>query len=91
MSLYEILIIVTCVTSTVTMFMVGVSILPHFKNGCAVVRDAVLWASLVAVLMVMGWLGMRQFAHRSATVEENETNSYSTNVETTTVPIRTDR
>lgn len=91
MSLYEILTIVTCVTSTATMLLVGVAILPHVKNGCAVVRDAVLWASLIAVLMLMGWLGIQQFTNRSATVEENEPESYSTNAETTTLPIRSDR
>ena len=91
MSLYEILTIVTCVTSTATMLMVGVAILPHVKNGCAVVRDAVLWVSLIAVLMLMGWLGIQQFTNRSATVEENEPENYSTNVETTTLPIRSDR
>ena len=91
MSLYEILTIVTCVTSTATMLMVGVAILPHVKNGCAVVRDAVLWASLIAVLMLMGWLGIQQFTNRSATVEETEPENYSTNVETTTLPIQSDR
>ena len=60
MSLYEILTVVTCITSTMTMIIVAVAILPHFKSGLAVVRDAVLWASLVLILAIVGWLGFRQ-------------------------------
>ena len=63
MSLYEILTVVTCLTSTMTMIIVAVAILPHFKTGLAVVRDAVLWASLVLILAIMGWLGMRQIVN----------------------------
>ncbi|MCP4189878.1 MAG: hypothetical protein GY768_04540 [Planctomycetaceae bacterium] len=66
MSLYEILTVVSCVTSTLTMIIVSIAILPHLKTGLAVVRDAVLWASLVLVLALVGWLGLRQFVSSRA-------------------------
>ena len=62
MSLYEILTVISCITSTLTMIIVAIAILPHLKTGLAVVRDAVLWASLVLMLALVGWLGLRQFA-----------------------------
>lgn len=85
MTLHEILTIITCLTSTVTMFMVGVAILPHFKNGLAIVRDAVLWASLVVIIIVMGWVGIQQFMSRGGSQAEAES------VETETVPVRSHR
>ncbi len=58
MELFEILNIVTCVTSSITAIIVCVALLPHVKDGMAIIRDAVLWLALVGLIVALGWLGM---------------------------------
>lgn len=60
MDLYQKLTIVNCVTSTVTLGIVSMALLPHLKNGFVVVRDAVLWAALVLLLFGLGWSAFQQ-------------------------------
>jgi hypothetical protein len=64
MELIEILTILSCASSTVTMILVIVAVLPHVKNGMAVIRDAVLWIAFLVVLALAGWLGWRQLVAR---------------------------
>ena len=62
MELTELLTIVSCATSTVTMILVIVAELPHVKSGMAVIRDAVLWVAFVVVVALAGWLGWQRVA-----------------------------
>ena len=63
MSLVEILSLITCVASCVTMTVVCVALLPQMKQGLSLIRDAVLWMALVLVVAVLvltgvAWLGI---------------------------------
>ncbi len=55
MSASEILAIVTCINSALTLVVVTVAFLPQVKQVLAVVRDMVLWTALVALLGFTGW------------------------------------
>jgi len=60
MDVDRILGVVTCVTSVLTFFAVGVTVLPHMKEGMAIVRDAVLWLAFLAVLTAVIGLGVQR-------------------------------
>jgi|GEM_PF-6294082 hypothetical protein len=57
MSTYEALTIVTLVTSTITMVITCLALLPQVKQGMVIVRDAVLWAAMVVLLVVIASVG----------------------------------
>ena len=67
MGLSEILAIVSCVSSIITMVIVILAVLPHVKNGMAVIRDAVLWIAFVVVLGLAAWLGWQRLIARRPT------------------------
>ena len=61
MSVYEVLTVITFVTSSITMIIAVVAVFPRMKDGVAIVRDAVLWIAMV-VLVVAGLMaGWRNF------------------------------
>ncbi len=60
MSLYEVLTVITCVTSCITMIIVLFGVMPHVKNGLTIVRDAILWVTMILVLCILGWIGWQQ-------------------------------
>ena len=55
----RILEVVTCVASLLTFFSVTLTVLPHMKEGLAIVRDIVLWIACMAVLGSAVWLGVQ--------------------------------
>ena len=57
MDIFQILTIVNCVMSSITATVVCVALLPHVKDGMVIIRDAVLWLALIALLSAVGWLG----------------------------------
>lgn len=65
MDLYHVLTIVTCITSTATLILVSVAVLPHIKQGAAVVRDAILWGAVVLVVAIAGWSGWQRLTERA--------------------------
>ncbi len=69
MSLSEILSIVTCVSSVLTLLVVTVAYVPQFKQFLVMIRDAVLWATLLVVIAATGWLAWTGFANRTASSE----------------------
>jgi hypothetical protein len=62
MDFYQILAVFTCLISTVTFVLVAVAVVPHVKHGLAVIRDAVLWATLVVVLALVIWRAWDRFS-----------------------------
>ena len=46
MDVYQKLTILTFVTSTLTLILVAVAVLPHVKQGMVVIRDAILWVGI---------------------------------------------
>ena len=62
MTIFEVLTVLTFVISTMTMFMVFVSVLPHMKEGMTMVRDAILWAALVIVVVAALYFGWAQLS-----------------------------
>ena len=73
MSLYEVLTVITCLTSTITMIIVLIAVLPHFKNGLAIVRDAILWVTMVLILFVMCWIGWQRLTARDSATRTDST------------------
>jgi hypothetical protein len=68
MGLLEVLTIITCVTSTITMIIVLFGVLPHVKNGLTILRDGILWVTMILVLCAIGWMGWQQLiSNRSPT------------------------
>ena len=61
MNTFDLLSIVSCVTSTVTMIVVAMAMLPHVKAGAVIVRDAILWLALITVLAGLVWMAINQF------------------------------
>jgi hypothetical protein len=59
--------VVTCVASVLTFFSVGVTVLPHMKEGMAMVRDMVLWLAFLAVVAAGGWLGIQRLRAEGVT------------------------
>ena len=66
MELFQILNIVTCITSSLTAIVVCVALLPHLKNGMVIIRDAVLWLALIGLVIAFGWLGIDQLKNRGS-------------------------
>ncbi len=64
MDVYELLAILTCSTSMVTMIIVVVAVLPHVKQGMVVIRDAILWVAFVLVVVAAGWIGWHRISQR---------------------------
>jgi len=64
MDVYQKLTIFTCVTSTITLILVSLAMLPHLKNGFVLVRDALLWVSFVLVAAGSIWIGVNRLAGR---------------------------
>lgn len=64
MDVFQKLTIFTCITSTITLILVSLAMLPHLKNGFVLVRDALLWASFVLVATGSIWLGINRIAGR---------------------------
>jgi arginine exporter protein ArgO len=62
---YHIITIVTCITSTATLILVAVAVLPHIKQGAAVLRDAILWGTFVLVVAIAGWSGWQRLTERA--------------------------
>jgi hypothetical protein len=62
MDTFQVISIVTCLTSTTTMIIVCFAVLPHIKNGMAIVRDACLWAALVLFIFGLGWMGLQRIS-----------------------------
>ena len=70
MDTYQILIVITCVTSTMTALIVSVALLPHLKDGVVMVRDAVLWLALIVLLALLVWLGIEHFGNATPVATE---------------------
>jgi hypothetical protein len=66
MKLSEILSIVTCVNSTLILIVLTLGFLPQVKQLLAVVRDVVLWATLVVVIAATGWIAWCRFSNGPA-------------------------
>jgi hypothetical protein len=64
MDAYQLISIVTCLTSMTTLIIVSVAVLPHVKNGMVIVRDAILWAALVLLLVALAWFGFQELSQR---------------------------
>ena len=77
MNVFEILAIVTCITSTVTMIMVAIAVLPHVRQGMIIVRDAVLWATLVLILSAVAWAAWQGIQNHLTTNEESHSKESS--------------
>lgn len=67
MSASEILAIVTCINSALTLIVVTVAFLPQVKQVLAVVRDVVLWSALLFVLGFSGWTAWSRWSGPSNT------------------------
>ncbi len=65
MELFQIIALVTCVSSILTLLLVATAVLPHVKQGMALVRDAILWVCLVLVSVAVIWFGCQQILGRS--------------------------
>ena len=78
MELFQILSIITCVTSTITAIVVCIALLPHVKDGMAIIRDAVLWLALIGLFVTAGWLGFDRIRNKqsdsSVTVPASQVN-----------------
>ena len=57
MDIYQKLSIVTCVTSTMTLLIAAMALLPHIKSSVVIVRDAFLWVAFVLIVFGLGWYG----------------------------------
>ena len=64
MDIYQTLTIITSVTSTLTLILVAVAVLPHIKQGMLVIRDAILWVAFVLMVAIGGWAGWQGMAAR---------------------------
>jgi hypothetical protein len=60
----EIMLVVTLAMSTLSLVMASVALLPQLKEGIAIVRDAVLWGALVALLIVVAAVGWLRLANK---------------------------
>lgn len=60
MDTFDYLSIVSCVTSTVTLFIIAIATLPHVKAGAVIIRDIILWISLVAILVGFVWFAVNR-------------------------------
>ncbi len=69
MNVFEILIVVICINTTLTMILVAVATLPHVKQGLSIMRDAILWGALVLILFAAVWLGWSQYLSRQPDAE----------------------
>lgn len=72
MSIFELMTVISCVASCITMIIVIVAILPQMKDGMVIVRDAVLWIAMVVVVaaaLMIGW--------KSVTAEPDDVESSS--------------
>lgn len=66
MDVFQVLTVVNCVSSLLTLVLVGIAVLPHVKQGAVIVRDAILWVTFVFVLSFIGWVGWhRVFGERT--------------------------
>ena len=61
MDAFQILSVITCLSSTITAVVVCVSLLPHVKDGMVIIRDVILWLAFAALLVALGWLGFEHF------------------------------
>ena len=57
MDIYQKLSIVTCITSTMTLLIAAMALLPHIKSSAVIVRDAFLWVAFVLIVFGLGWYG----------------------------------
>jgi hypothetical protein len=60
MDIFQVLSIVSCVSSLLTLVMVAIAVLPHAKQGAVIIRDAILWVTFVFVLSFVGWIGWQR-------------------------------
>ncbi len=49
MTVWQTLIVISTFSSTMTLLIVALAVLPQLKQGMAVLRDAILWAALVLI------------------------------------------
>ena len=70
MDVFQKLTIVTSVTSSVTLLIAALVLLPHIKSSVVIVRDVFLWVAFVLLLFGMGWFGWnRQVSRRPMTLD----------------------
>ena len=62
MNVSEILSLVTCINTTLILIVLTLAFLPQVKQLLAVIRDVVLWATLVLVLTATGWIAWSRFS-----------------------------
>lgn len=71
MDAFQILNIITCLSSTVTAVVVCVALLPHIKDGMVIIRDVILWLAFIALLAGLGWLGFEHYKNTRPIVTPN--------------------
>jgi hypothetical protein len=62
MDIFQKLTVITCVTSSATLMLVFVAVLPHVKHGMTLVRDSILWMACAAVIVGLVWLSWRRLS-----------------------------
>jgi hypothetical protein len=60
MDIFQKLTILTFITSSITLILVTVAVVPHIKHGMTLIRDAFLWATFVLVVAFAGWVGFQR-------------------------------
>ena len=73
MDITETLSLVTCVSSILTLVVVTLAFLPQVKQLLVVIRDVVLWVTLVAVMAATGWLAWTGLSDSSPSSQSTTT------------------